>query len=32
MIAPDNDGRRQSLTLPNGVKMTYGYAAASAGA
>lgn len=28
-IAPDADGRRQSVTLPNGVSMNYGYDVAS---
>lgn len=28
-IVPDSDGRRQSLTLPNGIKMAYSYDAAS---
>ncbi|HYL86517.1 MAG TPA: RHS repeat-associated core domain-containing protein, partial [Candidatus Angelobacter sp.] len=28
-IVPDSDGRRQSVTLPNGVAMNYGYDAAS---
>ena len=28
-IVPDADGRRQSVTLPNGVNMAYGYDAAS---